>query len=176
MIGLCPVKRRRPTSDTSITSTQKKKLKTFSTKAGMGEICMDTTQQAQVLCTADSNLDLDLEGIRGRLTAHLSQDTTREEDGAGKGCPDSVIGWCELPVVEERRVSGVWLVVRDGCVACFNAERWVREWWCVSDIVSHLCQGIFYYSTYWFDSLLKWQTHKNAHPKLMLVSPLRLTS
>lgn len=125
MINFCLVKRKSPTTSvSSVISTQKKKkLNIFSAKAG---IIMDMDQQMQTFCTADSNLDLDLGGIIVRQQRLLGQNSSGEGDGeggGGKGSLDRMIGWCEFPEVEEGGVSGVWLVMYDGHVSCFNANR-----------------------------------------------------
>lgn len=128
MVDSLPVKRRSPASDSSVLSTQKKLSAKLSvgrphTHQSAGRPGPYQTKETRCLCTADSFLNLDLERIKRRQEQILSWD-----NGVGRGeCPDKVIGWCELPEVEGRGNTGVWIVAYSGSLACFNVERLVLQ-------------------------------------------------
>lgn len=63
-------------------------------------------------CTADSHVTFDLTGVTRRDSLMATGDQVQE------GTADRVIGWCGL------KGQGVWLVLQDSSIACFNVARY----------------------------------------------------
>lgn len=72
-------------------------------------------EKSQV-CTADAQLHFDLAGVTKRNLQRRAED---------RSTMSKVIGRCEL-----QPGQGMWLVIHEASIACFNAARYVMEYSC----------------------------------------------
>ena len=112
MINSQPVKRKSctPAVDTS------KRQKPLPSTPGRG---VSRSKDLRV-CTADCRVEFDLSGVQRRChSAMAAGHPLHGKDAVGtvEKPAETAIGWCELL---ENSGRGVWLVVRDSTIACFN--------------------------------------------------------
>lgn len=102
MINSKPVKRKGPVA---MPGDSKKKQKHLIPPPSSGSCSREVR-----LCTADSRVTFDLPGVTRR--------NATSDQLAGGSTADRVIGWCGL------KGQGVWLVLQDASIACFNVARY----------------------------------------------------
>ena len=106
MINSRPVKRKSTTPSPIVSKKQ------------IPSSCSSGTSKDLGMCTADCQVDFDLNGVRRRCIAKASGD--HSSFTTSKTPEDRVIGWCQL---NEGSEMGVWLVVRDTTISCFSISR-----------------------------------------------------
>ena len=75
-------------------------------------------------CTADCRVEFDLSGVQQRCRSAMAAMEGKDPavTSVGKPPAETAIGWCELL---EDSGKGVWLVVRDSTIACFNISGYI---------------------------------------------------
>ena len=114
LINSQPVKRKTPTSTTPSPHPPKRQKQLSGPSQTVG-----TSEAGGVVwtCTGDCQATFDVAGVMGRWRALAAGDPPHALEA------DRAVGWCELT---KDSGKGVWLVVRNSSISCFNVSRYAN--------------------------------------------------